>query len=194
MIRIKVECEGISPLLMNGFSEEKLLQLRSKTLSPRIAEKIPEKEAEEKIYKDNDGKIGIPAHNLFSCLIEAGRLIKLDGKRSISTATSSLLPSFLEIEEPFFPLEDGGKWQVDVRRGRNPRDGSMICLVRPIFHNWPFSFTLRVDEKQINEDKVKQLVEYAGSRIGLCDFRPARRGPFGRFTIKHWKRIKSKEN
>lgn len=33
---------------------------------------------------------------------------------------------------------------------------------------------------------VRSIVDDAGKKIGLGDFRPARKGPFGRFVVKEW--------
>jgi hypothetical protein len=41
-----------------------------------------------------------------------------------------------------------------------------------------------------SEKIVRQLVDDAGQRIGLGDYRPARKGPFGRFKVVHWEQLK----
>jgi hypothetical protein len=33
---------------------------------------------------------------------------------------------------------------------------------------------------------ARRLVDDAGRKVGLGDFRPWRRGPFGRFTVVRW--------
>ena len=33
---------------------------------------------------------------------------------------------------------------------------------------------------------VRDLVDNAGGKVGLGDFRPDRKGPFGKFKIIHW--------
>lgn len=184
MLEIKIECEGLSPFLMNPATDELLEELRTGVRAPRVRDLPPEKEAEKKLIKQ-DGKIGIPAQYLYSCLIEAGRYNKL-GKKQISTKDSSLIPSFLWIKELFFPFS-GADWKVDMRRGRLP-DGTAVCIVRPRFDRWEFSATLIVDEKQISEENVRNLLNDAGSKIGLGDFRPSCKGPFGRFRIIKWKK------
>jgi len=35
-------------------------------------------------------------------------------------------------------------------------------------------------------------VDSAGKRVGLGDFRPARKGPFGKFRVDEWKVIELK--
>jgi hypothetical protein len=186
LIRVQVQCTGVSPLLMNPATEELLDQLRGRIQKPKNLEWSVEDEAKGKIYME-DGQIGLPALNLFSCLVEAGRRVKFSARTSISTKESTLLPSFLSIEEMFLPFTHHSDWRVDKRRGRNPKDGVMVCIVRPRFDEWQFAVTLQIDKTK--EDIVKKLVEEAGTSVGLGDFRPARRGLFGRFAVTKWEKL-----
>jgi hypothetical protein len=34
---------------------------------------------------------------------------------------------------------------------------------------------------------VREIVDAAGKRIGLGDFRPSCKGPFGKFVVTQWK-------
>ena len=121
-------------------------------------------------------------------MVEAGRQVKLTGKRSISTKDSSLLPSFLTIEEFFLPFTDQKvEWVTDKRRGKLPKDGTAVCIVRPKFDKWGFSATFIINEDEAAEEKIRDLANRAGSAVGLGDFRPACRGPFGRFKVESWK-------
>lgn len=193
-MKVYVECEGISPILMNPVTDELLEELRTRTPRPKKTDWTAEQEAKEKIYRDN-GKIGLPTVNVYSCLVEAGRWIPLMAgkRRNISTADSTVLPALLQIEETFLPFTNHSPMRVDKRRGRNPKDKVMVCIVRPRFDEWEFGFTLLIDETQIAEERARQLVDIAGSRIGLCDFRPACRGPFGRFQITKWEVLEGKK-
>lgn len=189
MKKIKVECVGVSPILMNPATDELLDELfyGAAARKPKDPDRTPEQEAAKKVIKNEEGKVGIPAQYLFSSLVEAGRLIKIDAKRSISTKESTLLPSFLSIEEFFLPFVDQSvNYHVDKRKGTIPNADIAVCIIRPRFDKWSFTATLLIDEKEVNEDKVKQLVEKAGTAIGLGDFRPACRGQFGRFKIAKW--------
>lgn len=189
MIRVQVTCEGLTPLLMNPLSDEDLENLRTRTRKPKVTDRTAEEEASEKLYKDSDGNIGIPQVNLFSCLVAAGREVILAGRTKVSTATSTKLPSLLTIEEVFFPLIEGSDWIVDKRRGRNPNGGEAVCLVRPKFEEWAFVCTLEIDEVALSEESAKELFRIAGTSVGLCDFRPACKGPFGRFKVGSWVRL-----
>ncbi len=189
MITVRAKFVGVSPILMNPATDEMLDELfgGAGARKAKDTDRTPAQEATKKVIKDEGGTIGIPASYLFSCLVEAGRLVKLDGKRAISTKDTTLLPSFLTIEEIFFPFRDQKEqWKTDKRRGIIPGKGITVCIVRPRFDKWAFSVTFTIDEKACAEEKVKTLVEKAGSSVGLGDFRPARRGPFGRFRIESW--------
>lgn len=187
MSRVRVTLGGVgNGLLMNPMTDETLEQLRTKTSPPKRRDISREEEAQEKLYVDDDGRFGIPSVNLYSCLAEAGREISYKGRSKVSTKESTKLYSFLEIEEEFLLLEGDPEWTTDTRRGRNPNGGEAVCLVRPKFKEWQVKATLVINEKKVNEATVKGLIEEAGDGVGLCDFRPQKRGPFGRFRIAAW--------
>ena len=76
------------------------------------------------------------ARMLMAALINAGQYIRLDGKRQVSTAKSTTLPSFLELEDQELPLlyqEQG--WSVDWAGGVNP-NGSKNTVHRVMTPIW----------------------------------------------------------
>lgn len=194
MIRVLATLEGISPLLMNPMSDGVLESIRTKTSPPKRTDWSREEEAETKLYRDNDGAIGLPSLNLFASLTEAGRRVKTGSPpKQISTADSTILPSFLSIEEFFLPFKGDPSWVADMRRGTNEK-GQAVPIVRPRFNNWEFDVTFEIDETEVNEDTVRKLVDISGKKIGLCDFRPNKRGPFGRFRVAAWVRQDGSSN
>ncbi|MSU75904.1 hypothetical protein EXS54_00285 [Patescibacteria group bacterium] len=187
MIRVLATLGGIgNGLLMNPMTEATLEGLRTGVHAPKQKDRPAKAEAEEKLYTDDEGNLGIPMENLFSCLVEAGRYVKVN-KKQVSTASSTILPAFLTIEDTFLAFTEYSDWEVDKRRGVNPNGGEATCLVRPKFKEWQCQVTLEIDEKIASEGTVQDLLSIAGSRIGLGDFRPAKRGPFGRFAVTAWK-------
>lgn len=195
MIRIQAACQGISPILMNRMTEETLDSLITGVRKPIKKDRPFEEVAGEKIYRDEQGNAGIPSENLFACLAEAGRSVKL-GKKQISTASSTILPSFLSIEELFLPFIDDPGWVVDKRRGQMTNGGSKIAvgIIRPKFLDWKFGVTLEIDDSEASPDTVQELLAKAGKSIGLGDFRPAKKGPFGRFEVASWKILDGDES
>lgn len=199
-----VYCEGVSPLLMNQVTDDLLEELRTKNPRPKVRDLSRRDQAALCIYRETeDGPIGIPVTNLFSCLAEAGRDVPLGGMRKVSTAGSTKLSSILTIHELFMPLvlklKDGFApitdegWVPDVRRGRNPKDGVMVAICRPRFDKWGFRFTADLDTDTANEAILRKLIEIGGRAPGLCDFRPGTKGQFGRFKIVSMKKIAGEE-
>ena len=77
-------------------------------------------------------------------------------------------------------------WAIDTRMVRHPESGERCLCHRPRFDDWHLDLTLLVDRDAISGADVRTLLETAGVRVGLGDFRPERNGPFGRFVITAW--------
>ena len=193
---VNVYCRNLSPLLMNRMSESTLEGLRTKVKAPKAAKigttRTPREEAQEKVYT-HGGAPMLPGENLMSCLIAAGCFMRLDAKRQISTAKSTLLPGLMSLLTPVIPLlvpnTDGeAKWEADVRKGTNPNGGEAVAICRPRFDAWSIAFRIDIDTQEIGENVIRELVDKAGRRIGLGDFRPQRKGIFGQFVVEKWQR------
>ena len=191
VMKIRALLVGISPLLINRMTPATLEGLRTKVHAPKAKDLSPKQEAVTKIYRQNDstGPMGIPTLNLLAAIKAAGRFHKFDGKKAVSTAEGTLLYSFLSIEEEFLPFADNNAkgeiaWEPDMRRGTCM--DIAVCIVRPKFKDWSLDVTFQVDGKQAKDTLIRQLVDTAGSKAGIGDFRPNKGGPFGRFAVKKW--------
>jgi hypothetical protein len=146
----------------------------------------PKEQAESKLYISHDGTtLIIPSPNLFSCIVAAGTFHKA-GKSKITTQKSSLLPACMAISEVELPIISKEGWCVDTRAVRIPSTGGRILAYRPIFNDWQLSCTIELDTEFLGEKLFRQIVDDAGKRIGLGDFRPSCKGPFGRFVVTNW--------
>jgi hypothetical protein len=47
---------------------------------------------------------------------------------------------------------------------------------------------MRLDDSVMSPELLREIIDAAGSRIGLGDFRPDRKGPFGKFVVVMWDR------
>lgn len=195
LIRKIVLIRGRTPMLQNRLSEEELLKIRNKTKKPKNAPMpSPREEADGKVYLF-DGKPYLPAQNLLSALIEAGKSVRLDGKRQMSTAKSTVLPAFLSIEGQHLFLDDPEtkkpcEWEVDLRGGKNPNGGQAVCVVRPRFDRWQAKLSIMIDCAEIGEPVIRGLFDIAGARVGVGDFRPQKKGIFGQFSVDLWESAK----
>lgn len=193
---IDVGLRGVSPLLMNKMDPSTLEGLRTKTKTPKTASigttKTPREDAERKVYLSDDGPY-LPGTMLMSCLIAAGQHVRLDGKRQISTAKSTVLPGLMTLltTAPLLKEPDTDKaatWEADVQQGRNPNGGEAVAICRPRFDAWAFEVAIDIAETEVGENVIRELFDKAGRRCGLGDFRPQRKGIFGQFIVECWER------
>jgi len=187
--QLTIHCKGLSPMLMNPMTEDTLNSLATGNRKPVVKDRPFEDVASERIYRNDAGQMGFPAINLISALKHAGRNIK-NGKKAISTATTTTMFSFLEFPDEFITfdgIDEKGEipWRVDKRRGvmKNGAASVAVAIIRPKFDHWGFTITVNFNDKLIREETVKALFVEAGSNAGLCDFRPSKNGPFGRFEV-----------
>lgn len=141
--------------------------------------------AQSKLYIGLDGKPMIPQPNLLRCLVEGGKFTKV-GKSQVTTKTSSIMYSCVDVLGAEIPIEHREPWRVDTRAVRIPSTGGRILTHRPLFDGWRLRFTVILDTTIMGERTFRQIVNDAGSRIGLGDFRPQCKGPFGRFKVVQW--------
>lgn len=193
MNHINVTVEGKTPLLCNRFTDAAQMAATSGSRLVSVGEKgTPQQQAVERLYLGHDGKPMIPQPNLFRCVIDAGQFFKA-GKSKITTQKSSMIPACVEIEGLEIPLSHKEPWTVDTRAVRIPSTGGRILCHRPCFHDWQLSFTLNIDTELITTSLVRDILDAGGKRIGLGDFRPACKGPFGKFVVVSWSEDKGEE-
>lgn len=187
MRTINVTIEGTKPLLLNRFTDAAQQAATSGTRIATIGDKgSPREQAEKKLYVSaQDDSLVMPTPNLFSCLMAGGKFFKL-GRSKVTTQKSSLLPGCAEIEDVEVLIESKDGWDVDTRAVRIPATGGRVLAHRPCFNDWRISFVLQIDTDLMPIKLMREIVDAAGKRIGLGDFRPDCKGPFGRFVVVHW--------
>lgn len=188
--QVQVTIEGVTPLLMNKFTDEAMAKADSGTAMAVVGDRgTPREQATPKVYTDSKGRPVIPGPNIFASIMQAGVYHKA-GKKQITTGRSSLIPaamSVIEIEAPVLGADDKpASWEVDTRAIVNPATKGRRGCHRPRFDVWRASFTLDVDAGMFDIKLVRTLVDDAGTRVGLGDFRPDRKGPFGKFKVVRW--------
>jgi len=122
---------------------------------------------------------------MFRCIIDAGKYFKA-GKSKVTTLKSSIIPSCVDLAGVTYPIVHSQPWDVDTRPVRIPATGGRILAHRPCFHDWELSFDVELDEEIMSEDLFRDIVDKAGKAIGLGDFRPDCKGPFGKFVVIEW--------
>lgn len=184
---MKIACtiRGLSPLLMNRFTEDAEVSVSSGTrVSIKAKGDTPREEAAKRAYKDSNGMLFVPGTNILASIIAAGTFHKV-GKSKLTTMKTSLIPAGITVENLVCDLNTD-QWEVDSRSVVIPSTGGRIMCHRPRLDEWETTFNMNVEEDMFNEKTVRILVEDAGRKIGLCDYRPQRKGPFGRYSVVGW--------
>lgn len=186
-MHIDIVISGVTPLLMNRFTEEAALAATNSTRTSAGAREqgTPREQATKRVYVDEGGNVVIPQPNLLRCIMEGGRFFKI-GKKQVTTQKTSLIPACVDIPALVLKLQYREPWDVDTRPVRIPATGGRILCHRPLFNEWAIAFTLELDTDILNPKLLRDIIDAAGKRIGLGDFRPDTKGPFGKFVVTAW--------
>jgi hypothetical protein len=186
MKTVKVGIKGTTPILFNRFTEEneKAVAAGHGPSMKNKKQMTPEEAAKKTAYMDSKGNLVFPGTNLFACLVAGGKFFK-HGRKTVTTNDTSLVPGAVAIKEHELSFRRK-KFAVDSRRVRNPVTKGAVMKHRARLDEWRLDFTLEVDEGFFDLDLVRDIVEAAGKRIGIGDFRPQRKGLFGKFEIDKW--------
>jgi len=181
--RIHVKLKGLTPLLMNRLSQDAL-----QTKSRRKLETVDfEQQAAEAAYIDViDGKrqLYIPNYVVYAMIINTAKQY-----RSRRIPLSSLLAGTIRIEPEKIPLGTD-KYEIDIRPVVIQK--SRVLKARPRIDNWTIEFDIIYYKKFLSETVIstlKTILEDAGIRIGLLDYRPQHMGWFGTFEVEEFKVI-----
>ncbi len=174
---INVEIEGLTPLLLNRFHEDDLADNHVRKERP-----TPEEDATNRLYQNGHG-VFFPAENIRQSMIVAASRHKI-GRRAATTDVAAAVYVL-----PFeLPLE--GEWHVDSRAVVIPATKGRVMRHRPMFDTWKIQFQIGVDTSLVSEKLIQSILEDSGKLVGLGDFRPARKGPYGRFSVTTWEKAK----
>ena len=179
MKKYKVEIKGITPLLMNkpeqyGFDEQWVEKKASTDW---------EKESLKKLYVDSEGVIYQPATHLDRALIEAGKKIKVKGQGKATY--SKLFGSMVSIEE-FEIVHKIQKYETYKALVVIPSTKGRVMRYRPMLKEWALEFHIE-SEDEISADVIKEALEIAGKYVGIGDWRPEKKGKFGKFQVVKFK-------
>lgn len=177
MNKISVEIKGVTPYLMHAFQMEKAEDKSKKV----IGVEDYKLEAERCLYKLPDGTIYVPSTQLHGTLIEAGKKFQIPGQRK---ATYSKLLGGLVLVMPDAIEMKPQKYDIDARSVVVPATRGRVVRYRAKFMDWSLKFVIEnLEPEQIPASELKQILDYAGNYVGIGDFRPSKKGPFGRFIV-----------
>jgi len=177
--KIEVTVEGTTPLLMNRFMD-KSIDTKSKKRTGAMAEK----DIKDKLYIYNN-KVHIPAVYFRNSLIEAGKQFKITGKgkatySKIIGSTIDINPEMILLKEDYVPFRIAAV---------NPMTKGRMMVERPRFNKWTATFEITLNDEAVPVSVTNEILSHAGKYVGIGDWRPQKKGMFGKFMITSFKEV-----
>jgi len=171
--QVKVTIKGDSPLLMHAFP---MVPIEA------IEKRSPEEQAELSAYRDPETReLYIPGVAIQRALVGAAAYSKGKGRASLQKVAAACL--IVSPERVSLGVRD---FVIDSRPVVVPATKGRVMRHRPKLDTWQVAFQIDYDDNLLMEKQVRTIVDDMGSRVGLLDFRPEKKGPFGRSKVIHW--------
>lgn len=169
---------GANPIATATVAHKALTSKRKKTDEDHIA--IAKSEFLLGFYEYPG--IAIPALNLKSAIVEGAKLNKLG---SAFNRCLMILDDWLVISHSG-PADKEQMWRtpacVDCRSVKVGQ--ARLMRYRPRLNDWSLTAEVHFDETMVERAQVVAAAVNAGRYIGLGDYRPAKGGSFGRFSVE----------
>lgn len=182
MKTVEVEIRGTSPLLIHRFTEAS--EQAKATRRIKTVQSDPREEATKHAYIAADGTFFFSALSIPHAIGSAGSNHKATGSRK---SLRFVVPSAVRVTTEAITILNGDgpakSFEVDSRPVTIPATKGRIMRHRPRFNEWGARFDLVINDDLMAAETVHQLLNEAGVYIGVGDFRPEKRGPFGCFRV-----------
>lgn len=189
MKTINVEIRGTTPLLIHRFSEDS--EQAKPTRRSMMTKRDPRAEATKHAYIAADGSFYFNAFSIPGAMGNAGTNHKMVGSRK---SLRFIVPSAVRVLTDAITILNGNgpakDFEVDARPVTIPATKGRIMRYRPRFDSWGAKFQLVLDDSTLSIEDAHQLLNEAGMQIGIGDFRPEKRGPFGCFRVVSFQEAK----
>ena len=170
---IEVEIKGQSAILMHAYPLVPIEAIEKKSVA---------EQAEYAAYRDPETKgLYVPGVAIQRCMVNAATYSKGKGRGTLQRVVAACL-----LISPDRALLGQTTYAIDSRPVVMPATKGRVMRHRPRLDAWGVRFTIEYDDTLLPEAQVRRIVDDAGSRVGLLDFRPERKGPFGRFIVTRW--------
>lgn len=178
---VVIPITGISPLIVNKFSEKAKLQIKIKQFGIATNKKHdikdPNQDYENAKHYSPQGWEGFPAAGFKAAMIRGAKMIGMVMK---DTQTSFFIKADDE-ETQLVRIYGESRLREDmVRVGM----GSADVRFRPEYLKWTANLTVEFNEGVLSLDQIYQLVKAAGYGCGIGEMRPEKgKFNYGRFAL-----------
>ena len=184
-VKYKVQIRGLRPYLQHRLPKDQEEYEKAQALVKKLKKDPFDHEAakeavELSVYKDEKGPY-IPHYHIEQSLVEAGKQIRMkgQGKKTYKDYMKSYVfvePARIRIQPPEYEMD----CRYVVIQGKNK-----VLRYRPKWDEWSAEFTLIVTDDNCPESVIREVLEIAGSRVGIGDYRPR----YGLYEVIEFKRI-----
>lgn len=184
MKTVDVVIQGTTPLLINRFKEQDEIPATMVTKGKKDYG-TPRYQAEMTAYRDEDTKrLWVPCSWISGSIATIASDYKLTGsKKSVKSVSGGAIVPTAEkcyfVEE--FTVDD-----VEIDSRPVVVNRARIMRHRARLEEWTLAFSLEIDENILPTDRVKEILDDAGRRSGMGDYRPPKGGPFGKYIVVSW--------
>lgn len=192
MKTVDAEIKGISGILMHRFSVEEQTKVSEGGAVGVRPE--PTTQAEQAAYrlppagKFKKGELYIPSENLRRAMVNGAAYEKGRGRSTLQKFAAAAI--FIHPDVLTLGVEE---YVIDSRAVVVPATKGRVVRHRPRLDEWKLKFTLEYDDTLLTERQLRATLDHTGSKVGLCDFRPEKKGPYGRFMTTLWSPIETRE-
>ncbi len=175
--KIDVEIKGLTPLLMNRLNPESL-KSKSKMKTQNYSTENDAKNSAYMAVINGKNQLYIPQECVQSMLINTAKQYRVH-----RVSLSSLLAGTMRVEPEKIPL---GTDQYVVDERAVVIQSQRVLKGRAKLLQWSAKFRLVYNVKWLPEGieaTLKEILEDAGVRMGLLDYRPQHKGSFGTFEV-----------
>lgn len=182
-----VEIDGLTPLIINPFTESALTKMEKKQQGKEEAKEVRDPAAEIKEKLDMRRISGVkgaqyshPAKAILDAMaVVAGREKILSKARvySLITVTSESGDAEIPIYSPHPP-------EVRTGHGKPQWKGPMLIFYHPKFFPWSMKIKLTYVASTITKEAVINLLHLAGATVGIGNARKEKGLGYGTFEIR----------
>lgn len=188
MSRMELWLIGLSPLLINKFGINSLHAIEDKQQGveidgPRKA-RVPQQELEEAFYLDKEGHCVLPAGAFRKAAVSACRHLGIQ-----MTSARGIFYILGDGNVRLYGSDPTGEVHIGRINGRTP-----IPRYRPMFEDWAVKLHIEYVRSLMTEKQIVNLLHWAGSTIGVFEWRPEKGGDLGRFRVAQSGEEKRYEN
>ena len=150
---------------------------RTETDDARLAEL----ECQRSLWLDSKGKVTVPERVMRGNIETAARKLKQGPlvREGLIVTGSSFGYDKQRYGSTLDELGKNAQFQATVVVQRN-----RIVRTRAMFEDWSCVFQVETDPEIVDRSQIAAWLEIGGRRVGIGDWRPAKSGHYGRFTVE----------